>query len=102
MAGLRGSVRRAGASGHGSLNVEFSSSPSADASERLVYSTAMTTADVRVRVGVGAGPALGPQCSPPAMHAPLAAPLGAALGPALDLNDRTLFAVYCFIKNFIG
>jgi hypothetical protein len=24
------------------------------------------------------------------------------LKPELDLNDSTLFAVYCFIKNFIG
>lgn len=60
----------------------------------------MTTADVRVRVGVGVGVGAGP---PPVQHAvrPQALPLAGALD-SLDLSDRTLFAVYCFIKNFIG
>ncbi|XP_034248301.1 protein bunched, class 1/class 3/D/E isoforms-like isoform X2 [Thrips palmi] len=61
----------------------------------------MTTADVRVRIGVGVG-------AVPVQAAPLPVPL-AGPGPlqghieSLDPNnDRTLFAVYCFIKNFIG
>ncbi|XP_052127606.1 TSC22 domain family protein 3 [Frankliniella occidentalis] len=59
----------------------------------------MTTADVRVRMGVGVGVGAGP---PPVQQAPRQAPPAPPALDSLDLNDRTLFAVYCFIKNFIG
>lgn len=62
----------------------------------------MTTADVRVRIGVG----VPVQAAPPQPRAqppcPLAGPLQGRIESLDPNNDRTLFAVYCFIKNFIG
>lgn len=40
-----------------------------------------------------------PMISPPQAPAPASLP---RLLPDLNFNDATLFAVYCFIKNFIG
>lgn len=52
--------------------------------------TAMSAATPEVR---------GPQTDAASLPLPVALP---RIKPELGLNDATLFAVYCFIKNFIG
>jgi hypothetical protein len=60
----------------------------------------MTTAtDLRVVMGTTTNQTQSLAISP---TQPCDDPALPRLKPELDLNDSTLFAVYCFIKNFIG
>ena len=58
-----------------------------------------TAADLRVVMGTTTNQTQSLAISP---TQPCDDPVLPRLKPELDLNDSTLFAVYCFIKNFIG